>query len=172
MATRKKKKVITHVTEEQAHQASSAYAEVDVSLRRVETEMDNKINAIKDKYQDKITLLQNSLSENFELLEAYAKEQKENWGKRKSIELLHSTIGFRTATPKVVKDRKFTWASITEIARKIAPDWVRSKYELDKDAIIAMRDEDGFKEKAEKCYINVQQDETFFVEPKKEEVLV
>ena len=168
---RQKKKVFMAVSLENAQNASELYAISSNKLSKVEAAMNEQINKIKSKYQDTITELKESLEEPMELLQVFAQEQKDTWGKKKSLELLHCTIGFRTGTPKVTKSKGFTWEGITEIVSKIFPDLVRTKTELDKDAIIALRDEDGFKRIKDNCFIDVVQDETFFVQPKTEELV-
>jgi len=167
---REKKRVIANVTIEQAQTASAEYAKAHIKLAKLEAKMNEEINKVKSKYQDDITELDAQKAEQFEVLEVYAKETKETWGKKKSIELLHSTIGFRTGMPKVVKDKKFTWDGITELVKKFFPDMVRTKSELDKEAVIALKDTDGFNDLKEKCYLDVVQDESFFVEAKLEEL--
>jgi phage host-nuclease inhibitor protein Gam len=167
---RAKKKVFTEVTFDNAQAASQQYAVTSNKLQKIEAKMNEEINKIKSKYQDDINELTESLVEPMEMLQVFAQEQKESWGKKKSIELLHCTIGFRTGTPKVTKDKKFTWDGITELVRKLFPNLVRVKVELDKENIIAMRDEASFAQVKEKCYIDVEQDETFFVIPKVEEL--
>ena len=168
--TRVKKKIITGVTLDQAQEASELFALSQNKLAKIEAKMNEEINRIKSKYQDSITELTESQEEPKEILEVYAKENQGEWGKKKSMELLHCIIGFRTGTPKVVKDKKYTWELITETVMKLFPNLVRTKTELDKDAIIALSKEDGFKEIAEKCCIDVVQEESFFVQPKVEEL--
>ena len=168
--TRIKKTVVSNVTLEQAQDASASFATAAVKLDKVQAKMNDEINKIKNKYQEEITDLQESLAEPQYVLQVFADEQKEGWGKRKSMELLHCTIGFRTGMPKVVKDKKFTWEGITEIVGKVFPNLVRSKTELDKDAVIALSKDDGFNEVKEKCYLDVVQEESFYVEAKKEEL--
>jgi len=167
---RVKKKVFVEVKLDNAQSASELYAVTSNKLQKIEAKMNEEINKIKSKYQDTINDLTESLYEPMEMLQVFANEQKLTWGKKKSFELLHCIIGFRTGTPKVVKDKKFTWDGVTEMVSKLFPNLVRSKIELDKDTIIAMRDEDGFKQLKEKCYLDVVQDETFFVQPKVEEL--
>lgn len=167
---RESKKVIVNVTVDQAQEASASYAKSFISLKKIEARMNEEINKVKSKYQEDIIELEEQKLKHFEMLQVYANETKNDWGKRKSIELLHSSIGFRTGTPKVVKDKKFTWDGITEIVSKLFPNLVRVKSELDKDAMIALSKEDGFKEVKEKCYIDVVQEETFYVEVKAEEL--
>lgn len=168
---RTKKKQYEEVTLDAAQEAGEHFASINNRLKTIEAKMNSEIDKVKSKYADQITLLQEATEEHVEMLEAYAQQQKESWGKRKSFELLHCTIGFRTATPKVTKDKKFTWDAVTELVKKLFPNLVRTKFELDKESIIALREAEDFKALQTACYIDVVQEENFFIEPK-EEVLV
>ena len=134
--------------------------------------MNEEINRVKSKYADQITELNESLEEPMEVLSVFAKEQQPNWGKKKSMELLHCVIGFRTGTPKVIKDKKFTWDAVLELMRKnkVFSRFVRTKEEINKEAVIAEKNEAILNQLREECYISVDQDETFFVQPKIEEL--
>lgn len=165
---RARKKVFANVTLDQAQEAGSAFAQGNNRLKLIEAKMNEAITKIRDKYQDEITELKESLEEPVEILEVFATEQKDTWGKRKSFELLHSFIGFRTGTPKVTKDKKFTWDGVTELTKKHYPNLVRTKDELDKEAIISMRDDETFDSIKKACFFDVVQEETFFVESKQE----
>lgn len=167
---REKRKVLNNVDYEQAQEASARYAEVAARLGSIEAEMNERINSIKDEFQGEIIYLTREKEKQFEVLETYAKEQKDNWGRRKSVELLHSIIGFRTGTPKVTKDKKFSWENILDLVKEKFPSLVRVKCELDKEAIITMREEKEFLDLQKACYIDVVQDETFFVEAKMQEL--
>jgi phage host-nuclease inhibitor protein Gam len=169
---RTKKKVINNVSFDQAQEASARYSEISNNILKMEAKINERINLIKDEYQEKIVQLSNELEQHFELLEVYAKEQKVKWGKRKSLEMLHSVIGFRTGTHKVTKDKKFTWDGIVELVKEKFPSLIRIKIELDKEAIIAMRDDEDFLKLKKSCYVDVVQDESFYVEPKKEELQI
>lgn len=162
------KKIINNVSVEQAQDASARYVQLSTRLRMIEAEMNERINKIRDEYYQEIIHLNEEKDEHFEILEVFAREQKETWGKRKSLELLHSVIGFRTGTPKVIKDKKFTWEGITELVKDKFPSFVRTKTELDKEAIIALRDDDVFLKLKKTCYVDVIQDEAFYVEAKRE----
>jgi len=169
---RTKKVTISHVSLDTAQEASQKYAVSQNKLSSVEAKMNEEINKIKSKYQEQITELQESLEEPIEILEVYAKENQESWGKKKSIELLHCIIGFRTGMPKVDKDKKFTWDAITELMQKNKSfkSFIRSKVEIDKEAILACKDEVQLKSLQDDCYVFIKQDETFFINPKVEEV--
>lgn len=168
--TRTKKKVLTNISLEQAQEASERYAINSTKLSKLEARMNEELNKIKSKYQDDITDLEEALEEPRDLLYAFAAEQKENWGKRKSMELLHCVIGYRTGTPKVITDKGWTLKAVTDTVAKLYPSLVRTKLELDKESIIAMRDEDGFSTLKKECHLDVVQDETVYVDVKKEEI--
>lgn len=168
--TRLKKKVITNVSFERAQEASELFAKNATKLDLLEAKMNDEINKVKSKYQDQITELQKSLEDHQEVLQVYAEENQSNWGKKKSLDLLHTIIGFRTGMPKVTKQKGFSWDAISELATKLHPNLVRTKTELDKDSIIALSTEDGFNQIKKDLFIDVVQEETFFVQAKKEEV--
>jgi phage host-nuclease inhibitor protein Gam len=132
--------------------------------------MNERINKIRNEYYEEIVQLNEEKEAQFEILEVYANNQKDNWGRRKSMELFHSVIGFRTSTPKVIKDKKFTWEGITELVKEKFPSFVRTKTELDKEAIIALRDDDVILKLKKACYVDVVQNESFYVEAKSEEL--
>lgn len=167
---REKKKVLSNITLEQAQEASELYAQAQTKLSKLEAKMNEEINKVKSKYQDDITELEEQKKEPQELLYTYAGEQKDNWGKKKSFDLLHCIIGFRTGTPKLVTDKGWTLKAVTDTAVKLYPNMVRTKAELDKEGIIAMRDTDGFDAMKKECHFDVVQDETVFVEVKKEDL--
>lgn len=163
---REKKKIQSNVSIDKAQEASARYAECSTRLAKIEAKMNERINKVRDEYQDEITQLSEEKEQHFGVLEVFAKEQMKTWGKRKSLELLHSVIGFRTGTPKVIKDKKFTWDGIVELVKEKFPSLVRVKSELNKEAIIALRGEDDFFKLKKSCYVDVVQEETFYVEPK------
>src|SRR5436190_18024426 len=120
MATKKRisKKSFKDVTLEQAQSASQQFVETRTSLDKIEAKMNEEINKVKAKYMDEVTELSEQLEEPQEILEVFAKEQKRNWGKKKSLELLHCIIGFRTGTPKVVKEKSFSWDAVLQLMKK------------------------------------------------------
>lgn len=167
-----KKITIQNVTLEQAQLASELYAQTQAKLASIEAKMNEELNRVKSKYKDQITEQQEELEAPVEILEVFAKEQQPNWGKKKSMELLHSIIGFRTGTPKVEKSKKFTWDAVTELLKKNKrfAEFVRTKEEINKDAILACKDDVMLELLKEEAYVSIVQDETFYVEAKREEV--
>lgn len=170
--TRAKKKIFSNVSLDDAQAASERYALTSNRLAKIEARMNEEINKVKSRYTDEITDLNERLVEPMEILNVYASEQKTTWGKRKSLELLHCIIGFRTGTPKVSKDKKFTWDAVLELMKrnKVFARFIRTKEEINKEAIIAEKNEALLNQLTEECYITIDQDETFFVQPKVEEL--
>lgn len=170
MSKRTSKKTVTDVTLAQAEQAASKYANASTQLSTIEAKMNAEIDKVKEKYKDAILVNKEALDEPVEILEQFAKQDKENW-KNKSIELLNVVIGFRTAPPAVGKE-KFTWDAIIDLIKKnkYLKQFVRTKEELNKQAILDCKDEKIMKRLKEDAYIIIVQKEIFFVELKKENV--
>ncbi|GAY28494.1 MULTISPECIES: host-nuclease inhibitor Gam family protein [Prevotellaceae] len=171
MATKRQKKtVITGVTREEAEQAFASYAKSDASINKINADIDLQCAKIREKYQDKLASLACDRECAFDTLQAYATEnQTELFAKKKSLDMAHGTIGFRTGTPKLKTLKGFTWASALNLVKEFLPDFIRKTEEVAKDRLLADRDVDGMNEKMAKCGIVVAQDETFYVEPKQEE---
>jgi phage host-nuclease inhibitor protein Gam len=172
MAKRIKVKNISNVTLDQAQQASAAYAETSTKLSKIEAKMNDEINKVKNKYSEDITELNEALAEPIEVLQVFGNEQKTAWGKKKSMELLHCNIGFRQGNPKVDKAKKFTWDAVVELLKKkpLFKKFIRTKEEVNKEAILAEKNDALLGQLKEDCFIEIVQEENFFIDLKKEEV--
>ncbi len=182
MAKRQKKTIISGVSKEAAEEAFATYAKADAERAKITAEIELKCAQIREKHQDRLSQLQATQDEAFDTLQAYATEnQPELFSKKKSLEMVHGTIGFRTGTPKLKTLKGFTWASALQLVKEFLPGFVRTAEEIAKDRLLSERDSDVIKpgdplgpgvplrEVMAKCGITVVQEETFFVEPKKEE---
>lgn len=166
---REAKKTIINPTREQAEDAMHSLAKSNSNLKRLEAKIELEKQRIDEKYSDEVLKLQQEKAQHVEVLEVWGKKDCPNW-EGKSFDLMAGTIGFRTSTPKVDKDKKFTWPAVTELLKEYFPELVRTKDEPNKEAIIALREDDSFAQISKKCHISVVQDETFFVTPKEEEL--
>ena len=184
MATRQKKKVISGVTREAADQAFAEYAKADASINKINAEIELQLAKIREKRQAELTVLAQQRDQAFDTLQAFAIEnQTELFSKKKSLDMTHGTIGFRTGTPKLKTMKGFTWEAAKTLVKKFLPDYIRTSEEIAKDKLLADRelDEVEFVESditkksvpmsqaMSECGILVVQDETFYVEPKKED---
>lgn len=167
--TREKKTIYTGVTREQAEEAFAEYAGADARQQQITAKMDVEITRIREKYQDDITALQERKDGAFEVMQAFAMEKKDElFSKKKSIETVHGVIGFRVGTPKLKTLKGFTWSAVTSLLEEFLSGYVRVTKEPAKDKLLADRDDPEVSGLFKKVGIYVDQDETFFVEPKKE----
>ncbi|MBR1467487.1 MAG: host-nuclease inhibitor Gam family protein [Bacteroidaceae bacterium] len=187
MATKRQKRtVITSVSRDAAEEAFGIYAKADAQIEKINAEIDLQCARIREKYQQKLGELMCDRECAFDTLQAYATEnQAELFTKKKSLDMAHGTIGFRTGTPKLKTIKGFTWASALQLAKKFLPaTYIRQTEEIAKDRLLADRDLEEavvydtatgdprdvtMKEAMAVCGIQVVQDETFYVEPKKED---
>ncbi|MCL2291203.1 MAG: host-nuclease inhibitor Gam family protein [Bacteroidetes bacterium] len=170
MAKREKKVVHTGVTTEQMETAFADYARCDARTQKINAQMDIEIIKIREKYANELGDLAEAKQKAFDILQVYATENKaELFTKKKSLETTHGVLGFRTGTPKLKTRKGFTWAAVTELLKEFLPDYVRITEEPAKDMLLSDRDLPETKELFPKVGVFVDQDESFFVEPKKEE---
>jgi len=168
--TREKKVVLTGVTREQMEEAFGKFAFADAKTQGINARMDAEITKIREKNADALAELQEQKDGAFEVLQTYATENRDAlFTKKKSMETTHGILGFRTGTPKLKTRKGFTWAAVLELLREFAPGYVRTTEEVAKDKLLADREDEQMTELMPKVGIMVDQDETFFVEPKKEE---
>lgn len=184
MATRKKKVIITGVSREAADEAFATYAKSDAQLQKINADIELQCAKFREKYADRIATLSEERDKAFDTLQAFATEnQAELFSKKKSLDMAHGVIGFRTGTPKLKTLKGFTWASVLQLVKRFLPDYIRQTEEIAKDKMLADRDgnvpmavsdspsfvEVPIRKAMTECGIQVVQDETFYVEPKKEE---
>ena len=168
--TREKKTVYSGVKQEEMELAFADYARADARIQKINATMDIEMTRIREKYQDELAKLTETKDNAFDIMQTYAMENRDElFSKRKSMETTHGILGFRTGTPKLKTLKGFTWASVLNLLKEFLPGYVRIAEEPAKDRLLADRDLEDVKEAMPKVGITVVQDETFYVEPKKEE---
>lgn len=169
--TREKKLVQTGINGEQMEQAFSDFSISDAKIQVITSKMDVEMTRIREKYQDELQKWGEMKAKNFDILQGYAMENRDElFSKRKSMETVHGVFGFRTGTPKLKTLKGFTWGSVTNLLKEFMPQYVRTTEEPAKDKLLSDREDQDVVTLFPKVGIYVDQDETFFVEPKKEEV--
>ena len=126
---------------------------------------------IREKYADQLAELSATKEKNFDIMQAYAVENKEElFSKRKSLESAHGVFGFRTGTPKLKNLKGFHLGSSNQHLQGIGcrnisvqrTSWQKTSCWLT-----------GITRKllsfSPKIGVQVVQEETFYVEPKKGE---
>ena len=167
--TREKKVVHSGVSTEEMETAFTEFATCDAKLQKINATIDIELTRIRDKYSDTIAQLIERKDKAFDIIQAFALANKEDlFSKKKSMETIHGSLGFRTGTPKLKLLKGFTWGAVTNMLKEFLPAYVRISEEPAKDKLLADRDNDEVAQYLPKVGITVIQEETFFVEPKKE----
>ncbi len=170
MAKRQKQVVATGLTMTQVEEAFGQYALADAKIQGINSAMDEEFTRIREENCEELSKWQDAKDKAFALMQTYAIQNRETlFSKRKSQETSHGVFGFRTGTPKLKCRKGFTWAASLELVKRFAPDYIRMTEDVAKDRLLADRDKKKVKEIFANVGIQVVQDETFFVEPKKEE---
>jgi phage host-nuclease inhibitor protein Gam len=109
-----------------------------------------KLIAARDTAVEKVTALHNpkiddlttAIDRDFELLEVWAEDNREDFGKVKSMALAGHRIGWRTGNPKVEARGKLTLktilARLVEAGGDLKKRFVREKPELNKESVLEM----------------------------------
>lgn len=166
MATKREKKVIlpTTITLEQANDAFQDYSTATTRQKEINDRKELEIKAINERYETELDGLEEKKTEAFEVLQTYATNNRDDFGKKKSLSLLYGIIGFRTGTPKLKTKRGYTWESALALLRVHLKGYVVTAAAVDKKKLLADRDLELVKKNLDACGIMVDQDESFYVE--------
>lgn len=78
MVQRKKKVIVTGVSREEAEEAFGVYATADAEISKINASMELQFAKIREKNAERLTLLQAERESAFEVLQAYAVENKDS----------------------------------------------------------------------------------------------
>jgi len=128
----------------------SSLNEVDGALFEI-SQLDAKIMLIENQYNETEQQLRNEVTaktapmrEQKAIIEksikTYCEENREEFGKKKSVDLKHGSVFFRQTPPKVSTLKGITIKAAVGLIEKSvtwAKTFLRTKIEMDKDAILA-----------------------------------
>lgn len=143
------------------------YAAAELERLRLENEMNKKIVQIKREYEEKKAAQEGILNAIMRDIQTYVQLHPDAIpGPKKSRELLHGTIGYRTGNPKVYLPKGVEEAAVCGLLKdddELA-GFLRITETLNKEAVIAADAET--RERLAEYGVEVRQTERFFVEPK------
>ena len=169
----KKKETATTIADrDELEQVMGEYASEEIERQRLVLAMEAELNEVRQRYEEAIADRSATCAGLFEDIQAWAVLNPDAFRDRKSLALLHGTIGFRTSPP-AVKQVPGVKAEHT-VSRLVAQgftDYYRTKTEIDKDAILA----DFSARKTDNAMLaayglRVEQKENFYAEVRHEEV--
>ena len=144
-------------------------AQLEADQRVLSAELDRKILALKEKYGAEIESIKKQAKQLTKECSSYALSHPELFGKNKSAETALARFGFRTGQPTIKTVGRISEAVALEnlLMHKKGMEYATTKISLNKPAI-----RDGL-DKGEDEWLGdifyVEQDETFFIDPKTDE---
>lgn len=103
---------------------------------------DKEVQAVLAKHNPRIDDATLGIDTDFELLETWAGENREEFGAAKSLVISGHRIGWRTGNPKVETRGKLTFktivAQLIKAGGELKAKFVREKPELNKDAVLEL----------------------------------
>jgi phage host-nuclease inhibitor protein Gam len=170
MAKRESKKVIAGITPEEFQESLHEYAQCDATIDKLTAAMNIEINRVKEKYDGRIAEAAEQKEKQQQIVQAYCMENKKQlFSERRSLEMIYGEVGFRLGTPKLKLLPKFTWDKVLDKLKAVMPEYVRTKEEVNKDALLDGRNDEAVAPHLNAVGVWVDQDENFFIKLKKEE---
>lgn len=136
---------------------------------RLKAELESKLTAVRQQYEGTIEQLGKRIEGNTGLLQSWAESNPEEFGDKKSLDLLHGRLGFRTGNPKLKTLSGWTWDRVKETLIRNLTGHVRTKTEVDKEGLLAAFQRHELDDRdLREIGVKVVQDEAFFIETKTE----
>jgi phage host-nuclease inhibitor protein Gam len=169
MATKRQKRPTGVLkTREDLERCLGEYSRLTIERDALAAEMDERIRQVRASYEERLSDLVADTETEFEMAADWAARNPEAFGARKSLDLTHGTLGYRTGMPQLKTRKGVTWSSVLMLLTTLRrTDWIRTKCEPDREKLLADRERLGPEWLAE-IGVEVRQDETFFVEPKRD----
>jgi phage host-nuclease inhibitor protein Gam len=167
MARIKKSLAALLVTREDAEAALGKLAELSYSRDMMVSKLDLELKVVRENYEFHISTVSKEIDAHFDALNVWSDGHPNEFASRKSIDMVHGTIGYRTCPPKLKLLRGWTWERVAAAVQQVIPKYMRFKIEVAKDALLDDRDAFTPEQMAD-IGVSVVNDETFFVTPKQE----
>lgn len=173
MTRQKKATVVPPKNLTEAEMVMKQYAEADAKRELINAKMDKAITEIRAEHANELQEINSTITSCFDKMQIFAETKPELFEKKKSFETSHGLIGFRTGTPKLKARKGYTLKSALKLLERFnAQDYIRTKVEMAKDILIANRNQDECKKLMDDVGLEVVQEDTFYIELKKEETNV
>jgi phage host-nuclease inhibitor protein Gam len=169
---KKVNKPTTITSREELENALGDYAKVVIQHDKRMLKLESVINLLRKKYEAELTELKEQAEGMFEDIQAWATLNQAAFETKKSLDLIHGIIGFRTcpAAVKQVGGVKVEHSIDMMQANPNYEPYLRTKTEIDKDSILGAYGlkKEGLLADLAAVGLKIEQKENFFVELKKE----
>ena len=167
MKNRIKLKTPVITTRAQAESLVGEITELINQHRQVTTDLDSGITLLKQQVEGPLAALKKAIDEKTTVAQAWAEANPSEFQGRKSLDMVHAVVGWRTGQPQLKTLSGWTWDRVLEKLKSITQfkPFIRTKEEVDKQTIIAQR-EGLWDSDLRNMGVRITQDEAFFIEPK------
>jgi phage host-nuclease inhibitor protein Gam len=170
MAKPKRLKVQTEKieTRERAEAVVGEIAAKVIERDAVTAELESDIQDVRSRYEARLLECSLVIEQKMPAVEAWAEEHPELFEAKKSLQMVHGLIGFRTGNPKCSPLRGWTWEKVKAHLVNKNLGYTRTVVEVDREGFIRDRDTLKAAGLAERG-VEVYQEDSFYLEPKREE---
>lgn len=160
------------ITREDAERALSDLQLITINEQKILAQKNKRLAEIEAQYAPDLAEIAAAREDHAAMVQLWAEQNPAAFEKKKSIEWPAGRFGFRTGNPQVVLlNRKWNLKTVLAAIKTSLPNFVRTKEEVDKDAILADYAKDpALQPTLAAVGLKVTQDESFFIEPALEEV--
>ena len=142
-------------------------ARASASLNELVAQMATDLIEVRARFEPQLSAYQVEREAALDSAKAWADANPGEFGGKKSIELVHGQIGYRTGMPRLKTTSGWTWDRVLEkLCLMKLTNYIRGKQEVDKEKIIA--DRETLADRLPLMGVRGCQEESFYVEPKSE----
>jgi phage host-nuclease inhibitor protein Gam len=166
----KKQKMTTIRSREELEQVLGEYAAQVLERDRLTVAMETEIAAVRQRYEAAVAACVAVGDGLFEDIQSWAMLNPDAFGDRRSLDMLHGTVGFRACPPSVRQVPGVKAEYTLELLADQRGEWTRVKTEVDKLRILADIANGSATEADLRPFgLQVERKEIFFTEIKRED---
>jgi len=140
-------------------------ASLKIHETKLKAAMDQRLQQVREEYETDLGMIAGTLELKMQAGCAWAEAHPEEFGKARSITMVHGTVGWRIGMPQLKTLKGWTWKRVLENLIKLGyTAYVRMNPHVDKEAILANRENllDG---DLKTMGVTIVQEQSFYVEP-------
>lgn len=168
--TKKAKMDAATMSREEIGNHVGEFTRAKIHADKLTAQMNIELDRVRAKHAEQIEAAQKTAALHAQVIEAWAEGNKDLFDNTRTMEFARGFVGFRLGNFKIVTPKGITQQDAAEMLAKLpwGSRFIRQTIELDKQALIAARDELTAAQTA-KAGIAIVQEEKFFLEAKQDE---
>ncbi len=167
--TKREKERIARLTREDMEATVRELCLASIRLDETQARMNEELARVRERYEPDLAALSEQHKDLFAQARAWSDAHPEQFASRRSLALVHGTMLYRKGQPALKTLTGVTWEKVTALLKQMMPEYVRTKTEPDKAALLEARREIG-EENLRTIGLRVDQAERFDIEVNKEAV--